>query len=117
MVNGKAKHVVSYMKDFLIHGRAGPHAARQAFGRRARPPHAGAGAGQAVESIAVLDEPTNDLDMETLDVLEDMLTDYPGTVLLYQSRSGFPRPSGGWRDCAGRKTGAGANMPAVTATC
>src|ERR1700751_6441968 len=33
-------------------------------------------------NLLVLDEPTNDLDMETLDVLEDMLAEYPGTVLL-----------------------------------
>ena len=54
-------------------------------------------------NLLVLDEPTNDLDMETLDVLEDMLGDYPGTVLLDQPRPRFSRPPGQRRDRAGRR--------------
>ena len=48
-VGGQTKHVVGYMKDFLFSPRAGAHAAARAVGRRARPPDAGARAGQALQ--------------------------------------------------------------------
>lgn len=50
-------------------------------GRGKKPPHAGGGAGPAFQFL-VLDEPTNDLDMDTLDLLQEVLNDYAGTVLL-----------------------------------
>ena len=62
-------------------------------------------------NLLVLDEPTNDLDMETLDVLEDMLGDYPGTVLLISHDRDFldrlvsgviaPEGDGRWIEYAG----------------
>jgi ATP-binding cassette subfamily F protein uup len=62
-------------------------------------------------NLLVLDEPTNDLDMETLDVLEDMLADYPGTVLLISHDRDFldrlvsgvivPEGEGRWNEYAG----------------
>ena len=80
-VGGKHKHVVGYMKDFLF----GPEQARTPLrvlsgGERGRLMLARALAKPS--NVLVLDEPTNDLDLETLDVLEEMLGDYAGTVIL-----------------------------------
>ena len=80
-VGGKAKHVVAYMKDFLFEGEQARTPLRVlSGGERGRLMLARALAKPS--NLLVLDEPTNDLDMETLDVLEEMLADYPGTVLL-----------------------------------
>jgi ATP-binding cassette subfamily F protein uup len=80
-VAGKARHVASYMKDFLFL----PEQARTPVrilsgGERARLLLAKLLA--TPSNLLVLDEPTNDLDLETLDLLEEMIADYPGTVLL-----------------------------------
>ena len=80
-VGGGQKHVVSYMKDFLF----GPEQARTPVaklsgGERGRLMLARALAKPS--NLLVLDEPTNDLDLETLDLLQEMLADYGGTVLL-----------------------------------
>ena len=80
-VGGVKRHVVSYMKDFLF----APEQARTPVGVLS-----GGERGRLMlacslakpSNVLVLDEPTNDLDLETLDLLEEMLDDYQGTVLL-----------------------------------
>ena len=102
MVNGTPKHVVGYMRDFLFSSeQARTPLGKLSGGERGRLMLAQALAKPS--NLLVLDEPTNDLDMETLDVLEDMLGDYPGTVLLDQPRPRFSRPAGERRDRAGRR--------------
>ncbi|MCW8085878.1 ABC-F family ATP-binding cassette domain-containing protein [Sabulicella glaciei] len=80
-VNNQPRHVIGYMGDFLF----GPEQARTPVGKlsggeRGRLLLARALA--APSNLLVLDEPTNDLDLETLDLLEEMLADYGGTVLV-----------------------------------
>jgi ATP-binding cassette subfamily F protein uup len=80
-IGGEKKHVISYMKDFLFapEQRKTPISALSG-GERGRLMLARALAKPS--NLLVLDEPTNDLDLETLDVLEDVLADYKGTVIL-----------------------------------
>jgi ABC transport system ATP-binding/permease protein len=110
MVSGQAKHVVSYMKDFLFTGeQAGTPVGKLSGGERGRLMLAQALAKPS--NLLVLDEPTNDLDMETLDVLEETLADYPGTVLLISHDRDFldrlvagvivPEGEGKWVEYAG----------------
>jgi ABC transport system ATP-binding/permease protein len=80
-VGGEQRHVIGYMKDFLF----APEQARTAIsalsgGERGRLMLARALTRPA--NLLVLDEPTNDLDLETLDLLQEMLADFAGTVLL-----------------------------------
>jgi ATP-binding cassette subfamily F protein uup len=80
-VAGERRHVIGYMKDFLFK----PEQARTPVcvlsgGERGRLTLACALARPS--NLLVLDEPTNDLDLETLDLLQEMLADFPGTVLL-----------------------------------
>ncbi len=80
-INGARRHVATYMKDFLFL----PEQARSPVrvlsgGERARLMLAQILA--HASNVLVLDEPTNDLDLETLDLLQELLADYPGTVLL-----------------------------------
>ncbi len=81
MVRGVPKHVVAYLKDFLfdeaqarapIGSLSGGERARLLLARIMAKP----------SNLLILDEPTNDLDVETLDLLQDLLGDYDGTVLL-----------------------------------
>ncbi|WP_431299631.1 ABC-F family ATP-binding cassette domain-containing protein [Tabrizicola sp. BL-A-41-H6] len=81
MVRGTPKHVVAYLKDFLFDERqarapvrslSGGEKARLLLARLMAKP----------SNLLILDEPTNDLDVETLDLLQDILGDYDGTVLL-----------------------------------
>ena len=81
MVRGTPRHVVGYLKDFLfdeaqirgpVSALSGGEAARLLLAQIMAKP----------SNLLVLDEPTNDLDIETLDLLQDVLADYDGTVLL-----------------------------------
>ncbi|MBS0281562.1 MAG: ABC-F family ATP-binding cassette domain-containing protein, partial [Proteobacteria bacterium] len=80
-VGGKPRHVVSYMQDFLftpaqartpVKVLSGGERARLLLARLFAIP----------SNFLVLDEPTNDLDLETLDLLEEVVGDYPGTALV-----------------------------------
>ncbi|MBN9412071.1 MAG: ATP-binding cassette domain-containing protein [Burkholderiales bacterium] len=80
-INGQRKHVKSYLGDFLFSpARAASPVRSLSGGERNRLLLARLFARPA--NVLVLDEPTNDLDIDTLELLEDLLQDYPGTVFL-----------------------------------
>lgn len=81
MVRGSPRHVMGYLKDFLF-DEAQAHAPVRSLsgGERARLMLAKIMARES--NLLILDEPTNDLDVETLDLLQDLLGCYAGTVLL-----------------------------------
>jgi ATP-binding cassette subfamily F protein uup len=81
MVRGTARHVVGYLKDFLfadeqvrspVSALSGGEKARLLLARLMAQP----------ANLLILDEPTNDLDVETLDLLQELIDDFDGTVLL-----------------------------------
>ncbi len=81
MVNGRPRHLMGYLKDFLfdpahasspVEALSGGEQNRLMLARALAQP----------SNLLVLDEPTNDLDIETLDLLQDFLGEYEGTVLL-----------------------------------
>ena len=79
--NGKPRHVMGYLQDFLFSPeRARSPVSTLAGGERNR--LLLARLFTKPSNLLVLDEPTNDLDMETLELLEDLLLDYTGTLLL-----------------------------------
>ncbi|MFZ5961600.1 ABC-F family ATP-binding cassette domain-containing protein [Thalassococcus sp. BH17M4-6] len=81
LVRGQPKHVVGYLKEFLFDERQARAPVRAlSGGEKARLLLARIMARES--NLLVLDEPTNDLDVETLDLLQDLLGDYDGTVLL-----------------------------------
>lgn len=81
MVGGRSRHILGYLQDFLFEPK------------RARTPVRALSGGEKnrlllaklflkPSNLLILDEPTNDLDVETLELLEELLADYPGTLLL-----------------------------------
>ena len=81
LVNGRRKHIIGYLQDFLFSSDqarmqvkflSGGEHNRVLLARLFTKP----------SNVLVMDEPTNDLDMETLELLEELLLDYPGTLLL-----------------------------------
>jgi ABC transport system ATP-binding/permease protein len=113
LINGQPRNVIGYMKDFLFP----PEKARTPLkvlsgGERARLMLARSLARPS--NVLVLDEPTNDLDLETLDVLEEMIGNYSGTVLLISHDRDFldrvvdsvivPEGDGRWQQYAGGYT-------------
>ncbi|UWQ85471.1 ATP-binding cassette domain-containing protein [Leisingera caerulea] len=81
MVRGQPKHVVGYLKEFLFDERQARAPVRSlSGGEKARLLLARLMARSS--NLLVLDEPTNDLDVETLDLLQELLDNYDGTVLL-----------------------------------
>ena len=81
MVRGQPKHVVGYLKEFLFDEQQARDAVKSlSGGEKARLLLAKLMAKES--NLLVLDEPTNDLDVETLDLLQEILDDYDGTVLL-----------------------------------
>lgn len=81
MVNGRSRHILGYLQDFLFHPK------------RAMTPVSALSGGErnrlllaklflTPSNLLILDEPTNDLDIETLELLEELVSDYKGTLLL-----------------------------------
>ena len=110
LVGEQSRHVVGYMKDFLFQ----PEQARTPLSRLSGGERGRLMLAQALarpSNVLLLDEPTNDLDLETLDVLEEMLGDYAGTVLLISHDRDFldrlvnavivPEGDGRWVEYAG----------------
>ncbi|WP_017931652.1 ABC-F family ATP-binding cassette domain-containing protein [Robiginitomaculum antarcticum] len=112
IVDGESRHVVGYMKDFLFAPeQARTSVTRLSGGERARLILA---RGLRLPSnLLVLDEPTNDLDLETLDLLQEMVADYDGTVIIVSHDRDFldrtvtsvlasdPGGQGRWTEYAG----------------
>ena len=87
-INGQRKHVKSYLSDFLFSPARGNSPVRSlSGGERNRLLLARLFARPA--NVLVLDEPTNDLDIDTLELLEELLQDYPGTVFLVSHDRAF----------------------------
>ena len=88
VINGSPRHVMSYLQDFLFSPERARSPVRSLSGGErnrlllaklfARP-----------SNLLVMDEPTNDLDVETLELLEELLLDYPGTLLLVSHDRAF----------------------------
>jgi len=80
-VNGKSKHVIGYLRQFLFTGKQAMSPIKMFSGGEKNRLLLAKILSQPT-NLLVLDEPTNDLDVETLELLEEMLMDYSGTVIL-----------------------------------
>ena len=80
-VNGKSKHVIGYLRQFLFTGKQAMAPIKMFSGGEKNRLMLAKILSQPA-NLLVLDEPTNDLDVETLELLEEMLVDYSGTVIL-----------------------------------
>jgi ABC transport system ATP-binding/permease protein len=81
MVRGRPRHVIGYLKDFLFaEAQARGPVSALSGGEKARLLLARLMAKDS--NLLILDEPTNDLDVETLDLLQELIADYEGTVIL-----------------------------------
>ncbi|MEL6206096.1 MAG: ATP-binding cassette domain-containing protein [Pseudomonadota bacterium] len=129
MVRGEPRHVVSYLKDFLftdeqarapVRALSGGERARLLLARLMAQP----------SNLLVLDEPTNDLDIETLDLLQELVSDFDGTVILVShDRDFLDRTAtttvalegggratiyaGGWSDMEAQRAASGQGAPAA----
>jgi len=81
MVRGQPRHVAAYAKDFLFREKQLRQPVKSLSGGERNRLQLARALAKAT-NLLVLDEPTNDLDMDTLDLLEDMLADYDGTLIL-----------------------------------
>ncbi|MFH1692171.1 MAG: ATP-binding cassette domain-containing protein [Candidatus Omnitrophota bacterium] len=88
VINGKPKHILGYLQDFLfapersrtpVKVLSGGERNRLLLARLFSKP----------SNVLVMDEPTNDLDIETMELLEELLLDYPGTLLLVSHDRAF----------------------------
>ena len=80
-INEERRHVFGYMQDFLF----APEQARTPIGKLSGGERGRLMLARALarpSNLMVLDEPTNDLDIETLDLLQELLSDYAGTILI-----------------------------------
>jgi ATP-binding cassette subfamily F protein uup len=128
MVRGTPKHVVGYLKEFLFdEAQARAPVRSLSGGERARLLLARIMAQPA--NLLVLDEPTNDLDVETLDLLQDILSEFDGTVLLvshdrdfidriasttlvFEGEGRVTAYAGGWSDYQAQRTDTAAPVAA-----
>ena len=87
-INGRSRNIIGYLEDFLF-TRDRVHAPISALSGGERNRLLLARLFSRPANLLVLDEPTNDLDIESLEILEDLLLDFPGTLLLVSHDRAF----------------------------